>query len=89
MQYLSHWGLIRCVHDAVIGINFYSRQGIIVNKFMESNLLIVHKHDKKIYMVERFIIHLLWEKIFICLWVHAESRLDVGEKRIIFSNVTF
>jgi hypothetical protein len=48
MQYLSCWGLNRCVHDAATGTGFYSHQGIVVDKVIESNLLIGHKHGKEI-----------------------------------------
>jgi hypothetical protein len=56
---------------------------------MESNLLIGHKHGKEIYMIERFIINVLWKEIISYLWVHVDVRLNVGEKSIIFRNVTF
>jgi hypothetical protein len=57
---------------------------------MESNNLVIeHKHDKEIYLIERFIVNALWMGINSCLRVHAGARLDVGEKRIIFRNVTF
>jgi hypothetical protein len=40
--------------DSATGISFYSRQGIDMDKFMErNNLLIGHKHDKKISVIER------------------------------------
>jgi hypothetical protein len=55
MQYLPHWGPNRCVFDAATGIGLYSRQGIIIDKVMESiNLVIEHKHGKEIYLIERF-----------------------------------
>jgi hypothetical protein len=54
MQYLSLCGLNRCVHDAAIVTDFYSRQGIVVDKVMESNLLIGHKHGKEIHVIEDF-----------------------------------
>jgi hypothetical protein len=59
MQYLSHWCLNRCAHDAAIGTNFYSHQGIVIDKVMEINLLIGHKHGKEIYVIERFVINVL------------------------------
>jgi hypothetical protein len=41
--------------DVFMGINLYSRQGIIVDKVMGSiNLVIEHKHGKEIYLIERF-----------------------------------
>jgi hypothetical protein len=53
-------------------------------------LLIGHKHGKEIiYVIERFVMNVLWKEIIICLWIHAGARLDVGEKRIILNNVTF
>jgi hypothetical protein len=43
--------------DYAIGISFYSRQGIDVDKVMESNnLLIGHKYGKEIYVIERFVV---------------------------------
>jgi hypothetical protein len=56
MQYLSCWGLNRCVFDSTTGISFYDRQGIVVDKVIESNkLLIGWKHDKEIYLIKRFV----------------------------------
>jgi hypothetical protein len=83
MQYLSRRGLKRCVHDVAIGTNFYSHQGIVVDKVMDSNLLIGYKHGKEIYVIERFVIHLLFKGIISCLWVHAGARLDVYGKEIL------
>jgi hypothetical protein len=40
-------------------------------------------------MIERFVVNVLWKGIISCLWVHADARLDVGEKSIIFRSVTF
>jgi hypothetical protein len=77
MQYLSHLRLNRCVHDVAIGTGFYSRQGIVVDKVMESNLLIGHKHGRDIYVIGRFFINVLWKAIISCLWVHVGARLDV------------
>jgi hypothetical protein len=55
MQYLPHWALNICVFAAATGIDLYSRQGIVVNKVMESNYLVIeHKHGKEIYLIERF-----------------------------------
>jgi hypothetical protein len=52
--------LNRCVFDVTTGIGLYSRQGIIVYKVMESNNLVIgHKHSKKIYLIERFIVNAL------------------------------
>jgi hypothetical protein len=31
----------------------------------------------------------LWKEIISYLWVHADVKLDIGEKRIIFRSVTF
>jgi hypothetical protein len=48
-------GLNRYVFYYVTGIGFYSRQWIDVDKVMKNNnLLIRHKHDKEIYMIQRF-----------------------------------
>jgi hypothetical protein len=44
---------------------------------MESNLLIGHKHGKEIYVIERFVINVLWKVIISCMWVHVRARLDV------------
>jgi hypothetical protein len=44
---------------------------------MESNLLIGHKYGKEIYVIERFVINVLWKEIISCLLVHAGARLDV------------
>jgi hypothetical protein len=55
MQYLPHRGLKICVFDAATGISLYSRQGIVVDKVMESiDSVIEHKHGKEIYLIERF-----------------------------------
>jgi hypothetical protein len=51
--------------------------------------MIGHKHDKEIYLIERYVINELRKGIISCLWVHADTRLDVGEKRIIFGSITF
>jgi hypothetical protein len=34
---VTKFGVNGCVFDAALGIGFYSRQGIVVNKVMESN----------------------------------------------------
>jgi hypothetical protein len=47
---------------------------------MESNLLIGHKYDKKIYVSERFVINVLWKGIISYLWLHARVRLDISWK---------
>jgi hypothetical protein len=70
----------RCVHDATIGIDFYSHQQIVVNKYLKRNLLIRHKHGKEIDVIESSVVNILWKVIISCLWVHAGARLDVGEK---------
>jgi hypothetical protein len=44
---------------------------------MKNNLLIGHKHGKEIYMIERFVINILWKGTISCLWVHVGARLDV------------
>jgi hypothetical protein len=52
-----------------------------VNKYnldkLERNKDIRHKHGKKIYMIERFFINLLWKRIISCLWVYGGATLDV------------
>jgi hypothetical protein len=37
----------------------YSCQGIVVSKYLKRNLLIGHKHDKEIYVIERFAVNVL------------------------------
>jgi hypothetical protein len=55
-QYLYQWGLNIFVSDSAIGIRFYSRQEIDVDKVMETNnLLIRHKHGKEISVIERWL----------------------------------
>jgi hypothetical protein len=70
MQCLCTWGLIRCVHDAATQTNFYSRQGIVINRYLERNLFIGYKHGKEMYVIARFVINSLWKEIITCLWVH-------------------
>jgi hypothetical protein len=57
---------------------------------MESNnLLIGHKHDKKIYMIERFVASDYgWKLSHICGYTRALD-LTWVRKRIIFRSVTF
>jgi hypothetical protein len=43
---------------------------------MESYLLIGHKHDMEIFVIERFLINVLWQVIISSLWVHTGARLD-------------
>jgi hypothetical protein len=38
---------------------------------------------RKIYVIERFVINVLWKGIISCLWVHAGARIDVLWKEII------
>jgi hypothetical protein len=52
---------------------------------LERNNDIKHKHGKKIYVIERFVINVFWKRIISCLWVHAGVRLDVSWK----GNITF
>jgi hypothetical protein len=63
----------RCVFDYATGISFYSRQGIDVDKVIESNnLLIGHKHDNEIYVIERFIVSDYGRKLsHICRYTRA------------------
>jgi hypothetical protein len=51
--------------------------------------MIGYKHGKETDLIERYVIHELRKGIISCLWVHEGTRLDVGEKRIIFGSVTF
>jgi hypothetical protein len=77
MQYLSCWDLNRCVPDTITGTDFHSSQGIVIDNVIESNLFNGHKHDKKIYVIKRFVINVLWKGIISYLWVHARARLNV------------
>ncbi len=42
---------------------------------LKINMDIEHKHDKEIYMIERFVINVLWKGIISYLWVHTRARL--------------
>jgi hypothetical protein len=44
---------------------------------LKRNKDVKHKYDNEIYMIERFIVNVLWKGIISCLWVHAGARLDV------------
>jgi hypothetical protein len=44
---------------------------------LERNKHIKHKHDKKLYMIERFVINVLCKEIISYLWVHVGARLHV------------
>jgi hypothetical protein len=44
---------------------------------LERNKDIKHKHGNEIYMIEIFVIIILWKRIILCLWVHVGVRLDV------------
>jgi hypothetical protein len=44
---------------------------------LERNKDIRHKHDKEIYVIERFIINVLWKGIISCLWIYGGARLNV------------
>jgi hypothetical protein len=39
----------------------------VVNRYLERNLLIGHKHDKEIYVIARFVVNSLWKEIITCL----------------------
>ncbi len=56
---------------------------------MESNnLLIGHKYDNNIYVIEKFVINVLWKGIISYLWIHAGATLDVLWKgNIVFLGV--
>jgi hypothetical protein len=43
----------------------------------ERNMDIGDTHGKKIYVIERFVINVIWKGITSCLWVHAGARLDI------------
>jgi hypothetical protein len=36
-----------------------------------------HTHGKEIYVIERFVINVLWKIIISCLWIHVVARLDI------------
>jgi hypothetical protein len=56
MQYISVSSLNRCVFYSATKIGFYNHQGIDVDKVIKNNnLLIEHKQDKEIYVIERFV----------------------------------
>jgi hypothetical protein len=61
---------------------------VILDK-LERNKDIKHKHGKKIYVIKRFVINVLWKGIISCFLVYAEARLDMCEKSIIFRSVAF
>jgi hypothetical protein len=44
---------------------------------LERNKDIRYTHGKKIYVIERFIINILWKGIILCLWVHMGARLGI------------
>jgi hypothetical protein len=44
---------------------------------LERNKDIRHKHGKEIYVIENFVMNILWKRIISCLWVYAGARLDV------------
>jgi hypothetical protein len=50
---------------------------------LERNQNIRHTYGKKIYVIERFVINILWKGIISYLWVHAGARIDVLWKGII------
>jgi hypothetical protein len=56
---------------------------------LKRNKNIKHKYGKEIYVIEIFVIKVLCKRIISYLWVHADARLDVDEKNIIFRSVTF
>jgi hypothetical protein len=47
----------RCVHDAAIGSMFYRREEIVVNNYLERKLEIGHRHEKQIYVLNRFVVN--------------------------------
>jgi hypothetical protein len=42
-----------------------------------------HTHCKEIYVIERFVINVLWKRIILFLWVYTGARLD-GKKILHF-----
>jgi hypothetical protein len=44
---------------------------------LERNKDIRHKHGKEIYVIERFVINILWKGIISYLWVYGGARLNV------------
>jgi hypothetical protein len=50
---------------------------------------IKHKYGKKISVIERFVINILWKEIISYLWVHTDARFNMGEKNIILMSATF
>jgi hypothetical protein len=44
---------------------------------LKINKDIRHKPDKEIYVIENFVINVLWKGIISCLWAHARATLDV------------
>jgi hypothetical protein len=51
--------------------------------------MIGYKHDKKIYLIKKYVINKLRKRIISCLQILTGARLDVSEKKIIFGNITF
>jgi hypothetical protein len=47
---------------------------------LERNKDIKDKHDEQIYVIERFVINVIWKGIVSCLWIHMGARLDVLRK---------
>jgi hypothetical protein len=44
---------------------------------LERNKDIIHKYGNEMYVIERFIINVLWKGIISYLWVYVGARLDV------------
>jgi hypothetical protein len=44
---------------------------------LEINKDIRHKHGNEIYVIERFVINVLWKEIISCLWVYGGARINV------------
>jgi GTPase SAR1 family protein len=44
--------------------------------------MIGHKHDTKIYLIERYVINKLKKKIISCSWVYTDARLEVDVKKL-------
>jgi hypothetical protein len=44
---------------------------------LEINKDIRHKHGNEIYVIERFVINILWKGIISCLWVYGGARINI------------
>jgi hypothetical protein len=44
---------------------------------LKINKDIRHKHGKEIYVIEKFVINILWKRIISYLWIYTGATLDV------------